>query len=92
MVHLAGTRVSASGKGGLKGAFSLLGEGKRLVMHPLTKSMGSPMAHDEEPILTHPGSKEMARHVHDYSRFTALLKWGALICLVIAFVVLLIIS
>lgn len=50
------------------------------------------MAHDEEPILTHPGSKEIARHVNDYSRFTALLKWGALTCLIIAFIVLLLIS
>lgn len=50
------------------------------------------MAQDEEPILTHPGSKEMARHVHDYSRFTTLLKWGALACLVVAFIVLLLIS
>ena len=50
------------------------------------------MAHDEEPILTHPGSNEMARHVHDYSRFTALLKWGAVACLIIAFIVLLLIS
>ena len=50
------------------------------------------MAHEEEPILIHPGSPEMSQHVHDYSRFTALFKWGAVICLVIALLVLLIIS
>jgi hypothetical protein len=56
------------------------------------KSMGSRMAHEEEPILTRPPTPEVARHVHDYSRFTAMLKWGALACLIIAFLVLIIIS
>jgi len=50
------------------------------------------MADDEEPILAHPGSQEMAHHVHDYERFTRLLKWGALAALVTAFVVILIIA
>jgi len=50
------------------------------------------MAHDEEPILTSPPTHEVARHVADYSRFTALLKWGAIVCLIIAFVVLFLIS
>jgi hypothetical protein len=50
------------------------------------------MEHDEEPILTKPGSAEMSRHVHDYSKFTSLFKWGAITCLVIAFLLLLIIS
>lgn len=50
------------------------------------------MAEDEEPILAHPGSPEMAKHVHDYERFTRLLKWGALISLITAFVVLLLIA
>lgn len=53
-------------------------------MHIATQSMGSPMAHDEEPILTSPPTHEVARHVEDYSRFTALLKWGAIVCLIIA--------
>jgi hypothetical protein len=44
------------------------------------------MAHDEEPILTSPPTHEVARHVEDYSRFTALLKWGAIVCLIIALV------
>jgi hypothetical protein len=50
------------------------------------------MAHDEEPILTNPPTQEVGRHVDDYSRFTALLKWGAIVCLVVAFIVLLIIG
>ena len=55
-------------------------------MHTPKQSMGSPMAHDEEPILTSPPTHEVARHVEDYSRFTALLKWGAIVCLIIALV------
>jgi len=47
---------------------------------------------EEEPILTNPGSPEMANHVRDYERFTALLKWGAIISLVTALFVMLIIS
>lgn len=50
------------------------------------------MAEDEEPILAHPGSPEMAKHVHDYERFIKLLKWGAIISLITAFVVLLLIA
>ncbi|MFL6752546.1 MAG: hypothetical protein ACJ8FL_04895 [Sphingomicrobium sp.] len=48
------------------------------------------MAEEEEPLLAHPGSPEMASHVHDYERFTRLFKWGALTCLAIGFIVLLI--
>lgn len=54
--------------------------------------MGSHMANDEDPILAHPGSQQMARHVHDYSRFTGLFKWGAITCFVIAILVLFIIA
>ena len=50
------------------------------------------MAHEEEPILNHPGTQEVARHVRDYSRFVQLLKWGAIVSLIIAFLVLLLIS
>ena len=31
-------------------------------------------------------------HVHDYTRFTKMMKWGALICLVIGLIVLLILK
>ena len=61
-------------------------------MQATKQSMGSPMAHDEEPILTSPPTQEVARHVADYSRFTALLKWGAVVCLIVAFFVLFLIS
>jgi hypothetical protein len=50
------------------------------------------MANDEEPILTHPGSQQMARHVRDYSKFTALFKWGAITSFVVAILVLFIIA
>ncbi len=50
------------------------------------------MAEEEEPILAHPGSPEMTHHVHDYERFTTLLKWGAVASLITAFVVILIIA
>lgn len=50
------------------------------------------MAHDEEPLLAHPPTQEVAVHVRDYERFTKLFKYGALTCLVIGFVVLLILK
>jgi len=34
----------------------------------------------------------MAHHVADYSRFTKILKWGAITCLIIGFIVLLILK
>jgi hypothetical protein len=43
------------------------------------------MAHDE-PAMTENGSQEISSHVHDYSSFTRLLKWGAIICLVVGLV------
>jgi hypothetical protein len=46
---------------------------------------------EEEPILTNPPTQEMARHVHDYEKFTFLFKWGAIVALIAAFVVILII-
>ena len=50
------------------------------------------MAHDEEPLLADPPTQEVAHHVRDYERFTALLKWGALACLLIALIVVMIIA
>ena len=50
------------------------------------------MAHDEEPLLADPPSAEAAYHVRDSERFTKLLKYSALVCLAIAFLVVLIIS
>jgi len=50
------------------------------------------MAHEEEPLLAHPPTQEVAVHVRDYERFTKLFKYGALTCLVIGLVVLLILK
>jgi hypothetical protein len=50
------------------------------------------MAKEEEPILTNPPTQEIERHVRDYSLLITLLKWGAIVSLVIAFSILLIIA
>ena len=50
------------------------------------------MAHEQEPLLANPPTQEVAHHVRDYERFTGMLKWGAIICLIIAFLVVMIIS
>lgn len=47
---------------------------------------------EEEPILVSPPTQEMAHHVADYARFTKMLKWSALTCLVIGLIVLLILK
>ena len=47
---------------------------------------------EEEPLLTNPPTPEVARHVRDYSRFVMLLKWGAIVSLITAFIVLLLIA
>jgi hypothetical protein len=47
---------------------------------------------EEEPLLVSPPTREVASHVRDYERFTRMLKWSALTCLVIAFIVLLILK
>ena len=47
---------------------------------------------EEEPILTHPPTPEVAKHVRDYERFTQLLKWGAIVSLITAFAVILMIA
>ena len=50
----------------------------------LTK--GNWMAHDEEPLLANPPTQDVAAHVDDYGRFTRLLKWGAITCLIVGVV------
>jgi len=50
------------------------------------------MAHEEEPLLAHPPTQEVAVHVRDYERFTKLFKYAALTCLVIGLVVLMILK
>jgi hypothetical protein len=47
---------------------------------------------EEEPLLVSPPTQEVAVHVRDYERFTKLLKWSALTCLIIGFTVLLILK
>ncbi len=47
---------------------------------------------EEEPLLVSPPTHDVAMHVHDYTRFTKLFKWGAIVFFGTAFIVLLIIS
>jgi hypothetical protein len=47
---------------------------------------------EHEPLLTDPPTQDVAVHVKDYTRFTKLLKWSAIACFILAFVVILIIS
>jgi hypothetical protein len=47
---------------------------------------------EEEPLLVSPPTQDVAMHVRDYTRFTKLLKWGAITCLIIAFIVLMILK
>jgi hypothetical protein len=47
---------------------------------------------EEEPLLVSPPTQDVAMHVRDYARFTKLLKWGAITCLIIAFIVLMILK
>ena len=50
------------------------------------------MMAEEEPLLTSPPTQDMAAHVHDYDRFTRMFKWGAIICLIIGLIVLMILK
>ena len=47
---------------------------------------------EEEPLLVSPPTQDMAVHVHDYARFTRLMTRGAIACLIIGFIVLLILK
>ena len=47
---------------------------------------------EEEPLLSSPPTKEAAWHVRDYELFVKMFKWGAIISLIIAFLVILIIT
>jgi hypothetical protein len=47
---------------------------------------------DDETFLTSPPTPEMAHHVRDYTRVMALLKYGAIVCFIIALVVMFLIS
>src|SRR3954452_17563565 len=39
---------------------------------------------EDESILVNPPTQDVAVHVRDYTHFTRLLKWGAIICLIIS--------
>ena len=47
---------------------------------------------DDESILTNPPTQDVAVHVHDYARFTRMMKYGAVICLITGLIVLLILK
>ena len=63
-----------------------LGTGKRLVMDVPTfmiSKEGKFRMADEESILASPPTQDVANHVDDYSNFTRLFKWGAIVCLIV---------
>ena len=45
---------------------------------------------EQEPMFADTSTPEAAAHVHDYGVFTKLIKWGALVALAVAFIVMLI--
>jgi hypothetical protein len=47
---------------------------------------------EEEPLLASPPTQDMAVHVHDYTRFTRMFKWGAIVCMLIGLFVLMILK
>jgi len=47
---------------------------------------------EDESILTNPPTPDVATHVRDYENFTKILTRGAIVCLVIGFIVLLILK
>ena len=50
------------------------------------------MMSDEQSYLESPPTQDMAVHVHDYTRFTNMMTRGAVVCLVIGLIVLLILK
>ena len=46
------------------------------------------MMAEEEPLLASPPTQDVAVHVRDYTRFTKMLKWGAITCLIVGLFVL----
>jgi hypothetical protein len=47
---------------------------------------------DEDSLLVSPPTQDAAVHVRDYLRFTQMFKWGAIVCFLIGFIVLLILK
>ena len=56
-----------------------------------SNAKGNMMA-EEEPLLTSPPTQDAAVHVRDYARFTKLMTRGAIVCLIVGFIVLLVIQ
>jgi len=50
------------------------------------------MAKNEEQTLTHEGAHEMGEHVQGYESFIRLFKYGAIVCLIVGLVWMLIIK
>lgn len=50
------------------------------------------MMAEQEPVLSSPPTQDAAAHVADYSRFTKMVKWGAILAAIAAALVLLIIT
>jgi hypothetical protein len=50
------------------------------------------MAEEEDPLLADPGSPQMAAHVNDYERFTKMMFRGAIACLIIGILSLILIK
>ena len=38
---------------------------------------------EHEPILESPPTQDMAAHVNDYGKSITLVKWGAIVCLIV---------
>lgn len=68
-----------------------LGDASGLVMgrHRVAKEKGNQMA-EEEPLLVSPPNQDVAIHVRDYERFIRMFKIGAIVCLIIGLIVLMI--
>ncbi|HEX5238391.1 MAG TPA: hypothetical protein VFW39_08015 [Sphingomicrobium sp.] len=47
---------------------------------------------EEEPLLVDPPTQKVAMHVEDYERFTKMMKYGAITCLIIGLISLFIIK
>jgi hypothetical protein len=50
------------------------------------------MMAEEEPLLANPPTQDMAVHVHEYTRFTKMMSRGAIVCMIIGLIVLLILK
>jgi hypothetical protein len=82
-----------SGKGQLKGFGGRAWEQADALLwtpHASTPTKGNEMAEEEESPLANPPTPDVATHVRDYESFTRIFTYGAITCLIIGFVVLLI--